>query len=116
MKSKIGEGMLVFCIVVFIHFPTIVYGTQTQEVKTEGMISFTGTYEPIGAPEPKLPVHVVKPPSDGSSSLEKTFPQTNMITNTWWKSIGLSLLIIVVCWWGKALKNIYELKESRNEI
>jgi hypothetical protein len=48
--------------------------------------------------------------------LEKTFPQTNMITNTWWKSIGLSLLIIVVCWWGKALKNIYELKESRNEI
>ncbi|MGL9769084.1 LPXTG cell wall anchor domain-containing protein [Enterococcus sp. DIV0806c] len=69
MRKTVGQMIALFVLIIAIQFPLQVYGTQVQSVESEGSIGFTGTYEPIGPPDP--------PPSTSPQKPGGTLPQTN---------------------------------------
>lgn len=77
MRKTIALMISLMSLIIAIQFPLQVYGTQVQSVESEGSIGFTGTYEPIGPPDP--------PPSTSPQKPGDTLPKTNMIGS----SLGL---------------------------
>lgn len=81
--------------------------TQIQQVDTQGSIGFTGTYQPIGTPDPKPPKNSVIQPISDMARPGNTLPQTNDTGNSWLSWIGLILISIVFLFWkqNKKIKN-----------
>ncbi|MGM0294552.1 LPXTG cell wall anchor domain-containing protein [Enterococcus sp. AZ062] len=77
MRKIVGRMIGLLALIIALQFPLHVYGTQVQSVESEGSIGFSGTYDPIGAPDP--------PPSTSPQKPGGTLPKTNMIGS----SLGL---------------------------
>jgi len=71
MRKTVGQMIALFVLIIAMQFPLLVYGTEIQSVESEGSIGFTGTYEPIGSPDP--------PPSTSPQKPGGTLPKTNTI-------------------------------------
>ncbi|WP_429974977.1 LPXTG cell wall anchor domain-containing protein [Enterococcus sp. DIV0840c] len=78
---------------------TNVHGAEVHGVETQGNIGFTGSYQPIGTPDPAPPESVVRPPITEIAKPGGSLPQTNTIEQSWlvWLG-GLVLLIIGILW------------------
>lgn len=94
MKKKLGYLLAVLIVLFALQSPKQVAGTQVHSVETEGSIGFTGTYEPIGTPDPKPPEHIVKPPTITKPG--GSLPQTNTVTQSWLIWLGLTLIGFVL--------------------
>ncbi|QCJ57916.1 LPXTG cell wall anchor domain-containing protein [Enterococcus mundtii] len=89
-------GVLVFF---FFFSLTSVSAKEVQQVETEGSIRFTGTYVPIGAPDPTPPESIKEPPVTEIAKPEGALPKTNTITNHWLIGLGLLMLSLVFFIW-----------------
>ncbi|MGM7317114.1 LPXTG cell wall anchor domain-containing protein [Enterococcus casseliflavus] len=85
-----------------LQFPLSVDGTQVQSVESEGSVGFTGTYKPIGPPNP--------PPSISPQKPGGSLPQTNMTEGVFAISVGSFLvagvLVVIGEKRGKATQKI----------
>ncbi|GKS54063.1 LPXTG cell wall anchor domain-containing protein [Enterococcus mundtii] len=91
MRKTIGLMIGLMSLIIAIQFPLQVYGTQVQSVESEGSIGFTGTYEPIGPPDP--------PPSTSTQKPGGTLPKTNMTGSSlglWIGSFLVAGVLLVV--------------------
>ncbi|STD21735.1 LPXTG cell wall anchor domain-containing protein [Enterococcus mundtii] len=84
MRKTIGLMIGLMSLIMAIQFPLQVYGTQVRSVESEGSIGFTGTYEPIGPPDP--------PPSTSPQKPGGTLPKTNMTDSSLGMWIGSFLV------------------------
>lgn len=79
---------------------------EVSQVETNGTIQFTGTYEPIGTPDPKPPENISRPPIKDIAKPGGRLPQTNEARNphlTWLGSIMLGFALIL---WKKRKNKI----------
>ncbi|EOH59039.1 LPXTG cell wall anchor domain-containing protein [Enterococcus mundtii] len=97
-KQLILTGVLLFFF--FFSLPSV-GAKEVQQVETEGSIRFTGTYVPIGAPDPTPPESIKEPPVTEIAKPEGTLPKTNTITNHWQIGLGLLMLSLVFFIWKK---------------
>lgn len=95
MKKKAGYLLGCMMVLFVLQFPIKGEGTQVHSVETEGSIGFTGTYEPIGTPDPKPPEQIVKPPITETNP-GGSLPQTNTIAHSWLLWLGLTLVGFVL--------------------
>lgn len=95
MKKKAGYLLGYMMVLFVLQFPIKVEGTQVHSVETGGSIGFTGTYEPIGTPDPKPPEKIVKPPITETNP-GGSLPQTNTIAQSWLLWLGLTLVGFVL--------------------
>jgi LPXTG-motif cell wall-anchored protein len=98
-----------FILVVLLGFFTLyalqsVQATELHQVETEGSIGFTGTYVPIGTPDPAPPESIEKPPVTELAKPEGSLPQTNTVTNHWLIYLGITLLSFVFFIWKRNKK------------
>lgn len=97
MKKK---HKLWFCTMVvmtmFMTKPMESIGSEIQSVETEGSIGFTGTYQPIGMPEPTPPESIEQPPIEDVAKPDINLPQTNSISNGYLIYIGIVLIALSV--------------------
>ena len=91
------KGYLLGCVVLLLVLQPLIQvkGSQVHSVETDGSIGFTGTYEPIGTPDPKPPEQIVKPPLTETNP-GGSLPQTNTVTQSWLLWVGLNLVGFVV--------------------
>lgn len=100
MFSKRKEGLVFVIILIF--FPcTMINATEVHQVETNGTIGFTGTYEPIGIPDPTPPESMLKPPITEEAKPEGTLPQTNDNTSSWLHGLGILIIIFVFLLWKR---------------
>lgn len=102
-NKKIYWVVLIVGLLIQVSIPQISHAAQVQAVETEGSIGFTGTYVPIGTPDPKPPIQEITKP-DGS------LPQTNMTTRSWVHWLGM-LLVGLVLWLHKTRKQTKRKRE-----
>lgn len=95
-KQFILTGVLLFF---FFFSLTTVSAKEVQQVETEGSIRFTGTYVPIGIPDPTPPESIKEPPITEIAKPEGVLPKTNTITNHWLVGLGLIMLSLVFFIW-----------------
>lgn len=95
-KQLILTGVLLFFF--FFSLPSV-SAKEVQQVETEGSISFTGTYVPIGTPDPTPPESIKEPPVTEIAKSEGVLPKTNTITNDWLIGLGLLMLSLVFFIW-----------------
>ena len=77
-----------------------VIGSEVQAVETTGNIGFTGTYVPIGTPDPTPPVNEPPPVTD-SAKPGGSLPQTNNVNQSWLVWLGMILLSFVFLYANK---------------
>lgn len=105
MQKAIGRLLCILAVLFTLQIPLSVYGTQVQSVDSEGSVGFTGTYNPIGPPDP--------PPSTSPQRPGGSFPKTNTTEG----SLGVwggSLLVVGVLL-GVGDKRNKHHKKSSNE-
>lgn len=95
-KQFILTGVLLFFF--FFSLPSV-SAKEVQQVETEGSIRFTGTYVPIGTPDPTPPESIKEPPITEMAKPEGALPKTNTITNYWLIGLGLLMLSLVFFIW-----------------
>ncbi len=95
-KQLILTGVLLFFF--FFSLPSV-SAKEVQQVETEGSIRFTGTYVPIGAPDPTPPESIKEAPITEMAKPEGALPKTNTITNYWLIGLGLLMLSLVFFIW-----------------
>ncbi|MFZ4845516.1 LPXTG cell wall anchor domain-containing protein [Enterococcus casseliflavus] len=91
-----------------LQFPLSVDGTQVQSVESEGSVGFTGTYKPIGPPDP--------PPSISPQNPGGSLPQTNMTEGVfaiWVGSFLVAGVLVVIGNKKKKSNTKNNLNESR---
>ncbi|OTO09089.1 hypothetical protein A5882_003768 [Enterococcus sp. 4E1_DIV0656] len=74
-------------------------GTEVKAVETTGSIGFTGTYVPIGNPDPTPPHPGEQPPVLDSAKPGGSLPQTNDAAQPWLIWLGIILLSFVSIRW-----------------
>ncbi|MBE9910521.1 LPXTG cell wall anchor domain-containing protein [Enterococcus mundtii] len=112
-KQLILTGILLFLF--FFSLPSV-SAKEVQQVETEGSISFTGTYVPIGTPDPTPPESIKEPPITETAKPESALPKTNTTTNHWLIGLGFIILSLVFFIWKKRNNHIQKIKlknESR---
>ncbi|BAO08468.1 hypothetical protein EMQU_2911 (plasmid) [Enterococcus mundtii QU 25] len=112
-KQFILTGILLFF--VFFLLPSV-SAKEVWQVETEGSISFTGTYVPIGIPDPTPPESIKEPPIAEIAKPEGVLPKTNTITDYRLIVLGLIILSLVFFIWKKRSNHTQKIKlknESR---
>lgn len=74
-------------------------GTEVQAVETTGSIGFTGTYVPVGQPDPTPPKP--GPPVIDSAKPGGSLPQTNDAHQPWLVWLGIILLSLSFLYWNQ---------------
>jgi len=74
-------------------------GAEVNAVDTTGSIGFTGTYVPIGSPDPTPPNPELPPPVLDSAKPGGFLPQTNDASQPWLIWLGIVLLGCVSVRW-----------------
>lgn len=87
-----------FMICAWLIVPVDVFATETRIVETEGSVGFTGSYQPIGKPEPNPPESIEQPPISDIAKPGGSLPQTNSTNNPWLIVIGGSILWFCLIW------------------
>ncbi|WP_301358661.1 LPXTG cell wall anchor domain-containing protein [Enterococcus spodopteracolus] len=97
MKNKrIHQGILWLVLTVGIFSFHEGQAAEVQRVETPGSIGFTGTYVPIGSPDP---APIEGPPITDSAKPGGSLPQTNEVTESSLIWLGLFLLSgVFICW------------------
>ena len=83
-------------------FSMTAHSSQKQFLETEGNVGFTGTYTPIGSPDPTPHENEDKPPTTGIAKPEGTLPQTNDIDSSWLPYVGIFIISFVFFFWKKS--------------
>lgn len=106
--KQIVLGILFACWGIFL--PVHGYGSQVQGIETEGSIHFTGSYQPIGTPEP--PETIVDSPIENIAKPGGSLPQTNDQVHSWlfWLGVGLLLLFFII--WKRKNKKTRKRKQE----
>lgn len=78
-----------------------VQAAKLHQVETEGSIGFTGTYVPIGTPDPAPTESIEKPPVMEIAKPEGSLPQTNTVTNHWLIWLGMALFCLAFFFWKR---------------
>lgn len=92
---------------------TVVYGTEAQNVETQGSIGFTGVYEPIGTPDPEPPESIERPPIKDIAKPGGSLPQTNTTSSKWLVWLGISIISIVSLSWKRKKQRNIKIKTTR---
>ena len=100
-KRKLYWILLIVGLLVHVAFPEQSQATQVRAVETEGSIGFTGTYVPIGTPDPKPPVVIDQPPMQDIAKPGGSLPQTNVETHSWLLWLGVFIISIVFLLWKR---------------
>ncbi|MGM7317087.1 LPXTG cell wall anchor domain-containing protein [Enterococcus casseliflavus] len=74
-------------------------GSEVNAVDTTGSIGFTGTYVPIGNPDPTPPHPEAQPPVLDHAKPGGSLPQTNDAAQPWLIWLGIILLSFVFIQW-----------------
>lgn len=107
-KKKYELAAFLVCGILLLCFPFQVLGKEIQSVETNGTVSFTGVYEPIGTPDPTPPESIVRPPITEVAKPGGLLPQTNEIVNSWLIRLGGLIISFVFLLWkrkGKQIQN-----------
>lgn len=83
-------------------------GREVHSVETNGSVGFTGTYVPIGTPDPPPERPIESPPVTEIAKPGGQLPQTNAMDTPWHRWLGIILLSYVCIRWRhkqKQLKN-----------
>lgn len=94
MAKRIKEWIIAILIIAAFS-SNIAVAQEVQQVETNGTISFTGVYEPIGTPDPTPPESIVRPPITEVAKPGGTLPQTNETVNSWLIWLGFLLISVV---------------------
>ncbi|MFR0814109.1 MAG: LPXTG cell wall anchor domain-containing protein [Enterococcus casseliflavus] len=103
MFKKI-KGWLIATLMIASFSSNTAVAQEVQQVETNGTISFTGVYEPIGTPDPTPPESIVRPPITEVAKPGGTLPQTNETVNSWLIWIGGLLISFVFLLWKRKNK------------
>ena len=110
MQRKVKKGnflsvLLTVGLLLFpLFFPTTVNGTAVYGVETQGNIGFTGSYEPIGNPDP-IPPEGMKPPETIETAKPSgSLPKTNAVPMIWLFWLGIGILCYVFILWKQQRK------------
>lgn len=98
MKKRVW---LCFAVFGFLLSIAPVSAAEVQQVETQGIIGFTGKYEPIGTPDPAPPESIERPPIKDVTKPDRSLPQTNIIINRWLVWLGISILGFVFLGWKR---------------
>lgn len=107
MKRKNNRWFLIALLILSFSAKPI-HAQEVPQMETNGSISFTGVYEPIGSPDPIPPETIVKPPITEVAKPGGLLPQTNEASSFWPLWLGMLLLSFVFLLWKR--KN----KQSQN--
>ncbi|MBO1123592.1 LPXTG cell wall anchor domain-containing protein [Enterococcus casseliflavus] len=94
MSRKLTKWLIAALLIVTFSSSSAV-AQEAQQVETNGTISFTGVYEPIGTPDPTPPESIVRPPITEVAKPGGTLPQTNETVNSWLIWLGFLLISVV---------------------
>lgn len=86
-------------------------GAEVNKVETQGNIGFTGTYVPIGTPDPPPERPTELPPVTEITKPGGSLPQTNGVRNTWLIWLGFILLSYVFIRWKQKQRQNKKLKQ-----
>lgn len=93
----------IFLFFFFFSLPAV-SAKEVQQVETEGSVGFTGTYVPIGTPDPTPPVTEIAKP-------EGSLPQTNTIQSNELIWLGLLILGFVSFIWRQKKQQLKQTNE-----
>lgn len=97
---KLFYNMFFFLLIVTLFTGPIGRAQEVSSIETEGSVSFTGIYEPIGNPDPAPPENDDNPPVVNP---EGSLPQTNDSVQEW--IFWLGVLIIIILYFLRRMKN-----------
>ncbi|WP_429972348.1 LPXTG cell wall anchor domain-containing protein [Enterococcus sp. AZ015] len=98
MLEKI-KRLSIAVLMIAVFSSSVVAAKEVQRVETNGSIGFTGTYEPIGTPDPTPPGSMVRPPITEEAKPGGILPQTNDNVSSWLQSLGsLSVSFVFLLW------------------
>ena len=98
MLKKI-KRLSIAVLMIAVFSSSVVAAKEVQRVETNGSIGFTGTYEPIGIPDPTPPESMVRPPIAEVTKPGGTLPQTNENASSWLQGLGiLSVSFVFLLW------------------
>lgn len=95
--------MFFFLLIVTIFTGPIGRAQEVSSIETEGSVSFTGIYEPIGKPDPTPPENDVDPPVVEIEKPKGYLPQTNDSVQEWLSWLGV--LIIIISYFLRRMKH-----------
>lgn len=104
-KTKRRVLLSVTLLVLTFLSPLKVEGKEVQEVETKGTIGFSGTYVPIGKPDPQPPEGIESPPVTDQAKPGTSLPQTNDANQSWLVWLGISILSFVFIYGNKKMIN-----------
>ncbi|MGM7317196.1 LPXTG cell wall anchor domain-containing protein [Enterococcus casseliflavus] len=94
-------------LLVILLFPlTSTSAMEVQQVETSGVIEFTGTYEPIGKPDPPPTESIVGTTMTELVKPEGMFPQTNDSGSSRFLLLGILAISLVFLLWKRKNKQI----------
>lgn len=112
MRKKKRNWLFILILVVFSPL-TIGEATEVRQVETTGEIGFTGTYEPIGTPDPTPPESIVRPPITEVAKPGGSLPQTNENGSSRMLWLGISIISCVFLLWKRKNKHRQELYKKK---
>ncbi len=100
MKKIKPHLLIISMFVVLIHAPHTMYGSEVKESTTEGSVSFSGIYQPIGAPDPS-PDYIARPidiENDQNVDNHTNLPKTNTVIKDVYRWLGLGIVGFLLYW------------------